>query len=224
MGPTWVLLAPDGPHDGPINLAIRVESKRFSKWNKCTHKVIKILATGTMQGSGRGPLWYRHWRCCIVIILRNCGHNCVPKTCKYFSYIETKRSSYWQPSHHRLHPRLSERQPRVHPVTRSLSIWRLFGFGVIFYIDIELIPHQLATTQIQPSLVLKEFVLFDYNFKESFSSEYNYKQAHISVGDGLVLYNWQVLTWTNDKPIVLFHNIFFSSGEQPEQRIAAHKL
>ena len=24
--------------------------------------------------------------------------------------------------------------------------------------------------------------------------------------------------------IVLFHNIFFSSGEQPEQRIAAHKL
>ena len=23
--------------------------------------------------------------------------------------------------------------------------------------------------------------------------------------------------------IVLFHNIFFSSGEQPEQRIAAHK-
>ena len=24
MGPTWVLLAPDGPHDGPMNLAIRV--------------------------------------------------------------------------------------------------------------------------------------------------------------------------------------------------------
>ena len=24
--------------------------------------------------------------------------------------------------------------------------------------------------------------------------------------------------------IVLFHNIFFSSGEQPEQRIAAHKF
>ena len=23
MGPTWVLLAPDGPHDGPMNLAIR---------------------------------------------------------------------------------------------------------------------------------------------------------------------------------------------------------
>ena len=26
MGPTWVLSAPDGPHIGPINLAIRVES------------------------------------------------------------------------------------------------------------------------------------------------------------------------------------------------------
>ena len=24
MGPTWVLSAPDGPHDGPMNLAIRV--------------------------------------------------------------------------------------------------------------------------------------------------------------------------------------------------------
>ena len=23
MGPTWVLLAPDGPHVGPMNLAIR---------------------------------------------------------------------------------------------------------------------------------------------------------------------------------------------------------
>ena len=24
MGPTWVLSAPDGPHDGPMNLAIGV--------------------------------------------------------------------------------------------------------------------------------------------------------------------------------------------------------
>ena len=24
MGPTWVLSAPDGPHSGPMNLAIRV--------------------------------------------------------------------------------------------------------------------------------------------------------------------------------------------------------
>ena len=26
MGPTWVLLAPDGPHAGPMNIAIRDES------------------------------------------------------------------------------------------------------------------------------------------------------------------------------------------------------
>ena len=26
MGPTWVLSAPDGPHVGPINLAIRVHN------------------------------------------------------------------------------------------------------------------------------------------------------------------------------------------------------
>ena len=28
MGPTWVLSAPDGPHDGPMNLAIRVVAIR----------------------------------------------------------------------------------------------------------------------------------------------------------------------------------------------------
>ena len=27
MGPTWVLSAPDGPHVGPMNLAIRVDIK-----------------------------------------------------------------------------------------------------------------------------------------------------------------------------------------------------
>ena len=27
MGPTWVLLVPDGPHDGPMNLAIRAGCK-----------------------------------------------------------------------------------------------------------------------------------------------------------------------------------------------------
>ena len=29
MGPTWVLSAPDGPHVGPMNLAIRVIPGRF---------------------------------------------------------------------------------------------------------------------------------------------------------------------------------------------------
>ena len=27
MGPTWVLLAPDGPHVGPMNLAIREDKQ-----------------------------------------------------------------------------------------------------------------------------------------------------------------------------------------------------
>ena len=27
MGPTWVLSAPDGPHVGPMNLALRVTSE-----------------------------------------------------------------------------------------------------------------------------------------------------------------------------------------------------
>ena len=34
MGPTWVLLAPDGPHVGPMNLAIRVYmSSSLYPWN-----------------------------------------------------------------------------------------------------------------------------------------------------------------------------------------------
>ena len=32
MGPTWVLSAPDGPHVGPMNLAIRVVANTYSRW------------------------------------------------------------------------------------------------------------------------------------------------------------------------------------------------
>ena len=39
MGPTWVLPAPDGPHVGPMNLAIR-----------------DILGTGKMSVLGADPL------------------------------------------------------------------------------------------------------------------------------------------------------------------------
>ena len=42
---------------------------------------------------------------------------------------ETKRSSYWQPSGHLLHPWLSFWQPPTQPVTRRLWIWRPFGFS-----------------------------------------------------------------------------------------------
>ena len=37
MGPTWVLAAPDGPHVGPMNLAIRVvisSAERVSYFNE----------------------------------------------------------------------------------------------------------------------------------------------------------------------------------------------
>ena len=42
---------------------------------------------------------------------------------------ETKRSSYWWPSRHWLHPRLSEWQPRVQRVRRISSMWRHFVFN-----------------------------------------------------------------------------------------------
>ena len=35
MGPTWVLSAPDGPHVGPMSLAIRVVTRFIlSKWHE----------------------------------------------------------------------------------------------------------------------------------------------------------------------------------------------
>ena len=37
MGPTWVLSAPDGPHVGPMNLAIRVCNSRFIHINTQTN-------------------------------------------------------------------------------------------------------------------------------------------------------------------------------------------
>ena len=41
MGPTWVLSAPDGPHVGPMNLAIRV-----SKVSIHRSLVVSITITG----------------------------------------------------------------------------------------------------------------------------------------------------------------------------------
>ena len=34
MGPTWVLSAPDGPHDDPMNLAIREDTVMHYQWPK----------------------------------------------------------------------------------------------------------------------------------------------------------------------------------------------
>ena len=46
----------------------------------------------------------------------------------YVQYSPQPWSSYWQPSRHWLHPRLSIGQPQVQPVTKRLSIWRPFCF------------------------------------------------------------------------------------------------
>ena len=35
MGPTWVLSAPDGPHVGPVNLAIREYQWYDDDWRAC---------------------------------------------------------------------------------------------------------------------------------------------------------------------------------------------
>ena len=40
MGPTWVLSAPDGPHVGPMNPALRVFSLNVFEYAKCYEKVI----------------------------------------------------------------------------------------------------------------------------------------------------------------------------------------
>ena len=43
MGPTWVLLAPGGPHVGPINLVIRVYNVDVKIWmSNQTHRKYEI--------------------------------------------------------------------------------------------------------------------------------------------------------------------------------------
>ena len=46
-----------------------------------------------------------------------------------FTDTDTKRWSYWWPSHHWLHPKLSFRRPRVQPVMWRSSMWQPFGFS-----------------------------------------------------------------------------------------------
>ena len=43
MGPTWVLSAPDGPHVGPMNLAMRDKlNRRIDEWLHPTEKMYVI--------------------------------------------------------------------------------------------------------------------------------------------------------------------------------------
>ena len=58
MGPTWVLSAPDGPHVGPMNLAIRVSISSFQ-----TRAWISNHIISSSVGCNYSPmLWFR-WRC-----------------------------------------------------------------------------------------------------------------------------------------------------------------
>ena len=45
MGPTWVLSAPDGPHVGPINLAIRVVDHLLETQHKTVTSVVLLYAS-----------------------------------------------------------------------------------------------------------------------------------------------------------------------------------
>ena len=51
MGPTWVLSAPDGPHAGPMHLAIRVG------FSKCSFYFPDILCTEHQYGTHRSVWW-----------------------------------------------------------------------------------------------------------------------------------------------------------------------
>ena len=64
MGPTWVLSAPDGPHDGPMNLAIRAaveDAKQHPRMNDEDTHMIRFLSEGggTDQKAGRSQM--RGW-------------------------------------------------------------------------------------------------------------------------------------------------------------------
>ena len=47
MGPTWVLSAPDGPHVGPMNLAIRVESAVVPLYQRYSAELLTYSETQT---------------------------------------------------------------------------------------------------------------------------------------------------------------------------------
>ena len=46
MGPTWVLLAPDGPHVGPVNLAVRVSHQYEARYVKCWEFISLVASAG----------------------------------------------------------------------------------------------------------------------------------------------------------------------------------
>ena len=75
MGPTWVLSVPDGPHDSPMNLAIRAVLRLLTYWHrleqarasaavvlKTFRRDISILATKASDNFTRAELSPRKFR------------------------------------------------------------------------------------------------------------------------------------------------------------------
>ena len=74
MGPTWVLSAPDGPHIGPINLAIRVafrHQRNDGIWHRCR------------QGRAKWPVLSGRWSAFL----------CIRATCSSFFFTSASIGS-----------------------------------------------------------------------------------------------------------------------------------
>ena len=83
MGPTWVLSAPDGPHVGPMNLAIRVriwDSGLVDRWAACgvlhCQPVMGCQLMEKVNGFPRCNLAYTllYWIGCKDVIFENYFH------------------------------------------------------------------------------------------------------------------------------------------------------
>ena len=98
MGPTWVLSAPDGPHVGPMNLAIRairfiyawkrgpwstpvsivmhVCPESLTHWGRVTHIcVIKLTIIGSDNGLSPGRHQAIIWINAGILLIRTLGTN-----------------------------------------------------------------------------------------------------------------------------------------------------
>ena len=67
MGPTWILLAPNGPHDGPMNLAINNILHTFypSPFNPIIISIIKCgMKLLILFSNFNGAIW--GWRCYFI--------------------------------------------------------------------------------------------------------------------------------------------------------------
>ena len=58
MGPTWVLSAPDGPHVGPMNLAIRVSSILMPDWEFPQISLLHCVSRAVIRIPSCSPAFY----------------------------------------------------------------------------------------------------------------------------------------------------------------------